>query len=257
LTATVNPHRIGWIDEAPRPVCDVPWLGTSIVLSTGDVAFCCYSEDPIIGNVNNEPLERIWNGPVMQEIRRALLEQRLPPRCQCSMCPIYRGDKLTYLTGRMEGYFRYDVTGTHDPHGYVRDWLHGSELRVIKKSPHAGEAVGLEIELRYRGEPITADLFVAVRTPDGGYRFLPDGAEYALPFVPAVELSQASAPLNFSAPLQADWLQTEGDYEVCAALFVKDSSPNLLSNCYWSATEPFANRRIDAEAIAARTEPVA
>src|SRR4051794_15422837 len=97
-----NANRPIWIDEClQRPICDVPWLGTAIVFSTGDVQFCCFSGHSV-GNINEEPFEKVWTGKSMREIRQALIEQRLPPQCQSSSCPIFRGDKLHYIVKRME-----------------------------------------------------------------------------------------------------------------------------------------------------------
>ena len=80
-----------WLENLPpRPLCDIPWLGRAVVLSSGDVNFCC-SSDAVVGNVNKEPLEEIWRGATMQGIRRSLAAQVLPPQCRCHR----RNDRAT------------------------------------------------------------------------------------------------------------------------------------------------------------------
>jgi hypothetical protein len=235
---SVNPNQVFWIQIQPeRPLCDVPWLGTSVVLSDGRVNFCCYSNAEV-GNVNEEPFEQIWNGPLMQRIRHTLSEQRLPPECQCASCPIYRGDELNYLFDRMEGPNRFKATGTHDPHARIRERLQGSALRINKDEVRIGDSLEVSLELRYQGEPIVVDLFVGVRYPDGEIRFPPEFEGYPVPFKSSVNFDGERLPLIFSVfdpcviPFHA-----AGEYQICAALFETDSNPNLLSNCYWSANK--------------------
>ncbi len=239
MTTTANPNRVLWIDAAPRrPLCDVPWLGTSVVLSDGGVNFCCFSS-AVVGNVNDKPFEQIWSGTAMQRIRRELTEQRLPHECQSTSCPIYRGDDLHYILGRMEGHNRFKVTGTHDPHLHVRQRLQGSELRVSSDHLQTREVIEVSVDLHCQGAPIVADLFVAIHPPDGVSRFFPNGEEYAVPCLADVKLCEDRTPLRLDALVPGDRLQITGNYQICAALFERGSNPNLLSNCYWSAVSTF------------------
>ena len=234
MTITANSNRVIWIEGAPpRPLCDVPWLGTSVVLSNGRVNFCCFSS-VVVGNVNEEPFEKVWNGTAMQEIRRSLTERRLPPQCQSTSCPIYRGDKLHYLLGRMEGYNRFEVSGSHDPHQHVRERLQGSGIRMKGTNLQAGDTAEVRIELCYRGALVLADLFIAIQPPNGANRFLPNCEEYAVPFLAEVGLNEHGSPLQLVSSVSGEHLKTAGKYQICAALFQRDSNPNLLSNCYWS-----------------------
>ena len=46
MTTSELPLSVLWIDpEAKVPLCDVPWHGKSVVLSTGVVHFCCFGRD--------------------------------------------------------------------------------------------------------------------------------------------------------------------------------------------------------------------
>lgn len=237
MLAADGERTVIWIAKQPRrPLCDVPWLGTSVVLSDGAVNFCCFS-NAVVGNVQSQPFEQIWNGPAMRSIRQSLSEQRLPPQCQTTSCPIYRGDQLHYLIDRMEGPYRFKATGTDDPHAGVRDRLQGSGLKVIGAGDGLRDASELRLELCYQGEPLTVDLFVGIRHPDGIIRFLPNHDEYAVPFNSAIDLTVEETPMQITVLKQpAQCLAAAGAYEICAALFESGSNPNILSNCFWSVT---------------------
>jgi hypothetical protein len=244
VTPLGKKNTVIWIESlAKQPLCDVPWLGTSVVLSDGRINFCCFS-NAVAGNVNEESFEDIWNGSVMQRVRYALSEQRLPPECQSASCPVYRGDDLHYIFDRMKGPYRFELTKTQDPHAGIRGRFQGSELRVTRRDVGAGERLEVDIVFYYRGKPMTADLFVCVRYPDRTLRFLPTLEKYAVPFM-TVEFVAAPGPLEvgvFERPL--DSFKSTGDYEICAALFEANSNPNLLTNCYWSANKTISTGEI-------------
>lgn len=241
MITPANPNRVSWIAAAhPRPRCDVPWLGTSVVLSDGSVNFCCFS-DAVVGNVNAASFEEVWDGEVMRRIRHELSEQRFPPECQSTSCPLYRGDQLHYLLDRMDGPNSFRATGTHDPHAQLREQLQESALRVGGAAGPGADPVRASLELRFRGRRLSADLFVAVRHPDGAIRFLPGSEAFAMPLRTGIELSEAESSLQLDlVPEGAGRFRAPGDYEICAALFERDSNPNLLSNCYWSASGTIA-----------------
>lgn len=237
MITVANPNRVIWIDAQPRrPLCDVPWLGTVVVLSDGNVNFCCFSSVSV-GNVNKESFEQIWNGLIMRRIRHALSKQQLPPECQSTACPFYRGDDLHYIFERMDGPNRFQVTKTHDPHFAIREGLQGSDLLLTNEETGSGCVLDVELEFHYKGGHMVADLFLAVRHPDGGIRFLPNGEEYAVPFSTHIEFREDKVPLRFEVLKQRLDSTIAGDYHICAALFERNSNPNLLSNCYWSANK--------------------
>lgn len=76
-------------EEYPWQACTRPWRLTYIQ-ANGDVSPCCFAPftgkegGPILGNVFEQPLEEIWQGPNYQEFRRAFLT-RQPPQC-CEGC---------------------------------------------------------------------------------------------------------------------------------------------------------------------------
>ena len=228
-----------WIGTSPRPLCDVPWLGTSVVLSDGSVDFCCFSS-AVVGNVNQEPFGKIWSGPVMQRIRQALSDQQFPPECKSNSCPIYRGDKESYIVDRMNGIDRSRMGGDMDPRAQARDALQQSTLLVNRIVIGDDALLQAEVNLHSSGPPLECDLYVAVPHPDGSIRFLPDLEEYAIPYSSPIRLRQAAESLRITVfQQQLGSFQLTGEYLICAALFENESNPNLLANCYWSSAKPF------------------
>lgn len=82
--------------EAPLPdpeaaYCNAPF-DDIVYLWNGDVVLCCYDHDGfnVIGNINEEPLERIWQGERIRRIRE-IFERRetagLPLCGKCFLAP--------------------------------------------------------------------------------------------------------------------------------------------------------------------------
>lgn len=240
MTSALAPPVPAWIERLPaRPLCDVPWLGRSVILSDGAVNFCCFS-DASVGNVHEQPLHEIWRGPKMQAIRQALVRQRLPPECESTSCPIYRGDAHTYLFDRMDGRFRRERTGTDDPHAGARARLQASGLEVTTPRVKRGTPIGARLTLACGLEWLHGDLFLSLTFPGRQLRFLPEMTEYPLPFARRVELASWLAPVEIDCfDGQNVTAFPKGVYEICAGLFVLGSNPAILSNCYWTARGSF------------------
>ena len=226
--------EVSWIHpSSPRPLCDVPWMGNSVVLADGSVNFCCFSS-AVVGNVNQHSFEEIWRGNTMQRIRRALISQKLPAECQSTSCPIFRRDDTHYIRDRMEGSNSFRSTGTHDPHKEKRESLKHSAITIPPQS--AGEPRAITIDFHNAGPAFYADLFVALTLPSGAVAFLPDYEPYAVPLQSGIEIRQHETP--FILPL-GEGKGHSGECTVCAGLFQPHTDPNLLSNCYWSASATF------------------
>jgi len=70
-----------------RKACYSPWL-TLEIRPNGDATFCPDFPDYIIGNILEEPFEKIWNGEKAHKFRRLLIEKGLFPLCS-RCCGLY------------------------------------------------------------------------------------------------------------------------------------------------------------------------
>jgi hypothetical protein len=221
--------RLPWLAKLPRrPLCPVPWEGNTVVGSDGQVLLCCFS-DAVVGNVRDEPFERIWNGKTMQRIRRTLVAGALPPECRSGSCPFFRGDSLHYLLDRRDGAFRNG--GAEQAQAVASARLVGSRLAMPSRV-RRGERLRAELELRYEGEAARADLFVCLQRGDGTPRFLPHDLEFPAPFAAGITIGSPGASWTVLDETAAAPLG--GTVTLSAALFVPDSDPNLPQHCYWS-----------------------
>jgi radical SAM protein with 4Fe4S-binding SPASM domain len=67
--------------EGARYTCKFLWNELFVSLS-GDVAPCCIQGRPVVGNINEQDLGSIWNGPLMREMRERLLDGDPIPCCK-------------------------------------------------------------------------------------------------------------------------------------------------------------------------------
>lgn len=67
--------------------CFWPW-GKLTVLWDGRVVPCCFDYDGacVLGNLNTQTLEEIWNGPKMQALRKMQIENKYPEGHLCKNC---------------------------------------------------------------------------------------------------------------------------------------------------------------------------
>ena len=219
LEATTVP----WIDpERRKPLYDVPWLGTSVVLSDGKVNFCCYTS-AVAGNVNELTFDEIWNGPVMRNIRSELAQNRFPVECKTDSCPIFRGDTLNYLRVRMDGEESLVLCG--------RKELAGTEL-TASRTPE--RRVSIAIETQNSAGVRAVDLFVAIKRPNGTLYFLPEGDELPIPCAVSASIPEDNQRLVIGEwPLEEEALADEGN-EVWAAFLFPESNPNVPANVLWA-----------------------
>lgn len=81
-----------------RYACKFLWNELFVALN-GDVTPCCIQGRPVVGNIHKDNLSEIWNGPIMQRMRRGLLEGD-PMEC-CRDC--------NYNTQLGKGEYREDT----------------------------------------------------------------------------------------------------------------------------------------------------
>ncbi len=83
----------GWLtDHEFKPEenthsCGVPWF-SSYVDAKGRVYPCCYllTAEHVMGNIHEQPFEKIWNGDTYRRFRAALMSDR-PHLNGCNTCP--------------------------------------------------------------------------------------------------------------------------------------------------------------------------
>ena len=71
--------------------CPVPFAGAAIV-NNGDVLLCTqdWGRREVLGNVREQTLAEIWNGPRMREIRTLIARRRYGEVPSCSDCSLWR-----------------------------------------------------------------------------------------------------------------------------------------------------------------------
>ncbi len=73
-----------------RTRCREPWRSGPVVLQDGRVTVCCVDHDGdlAVGDVREQSLKEIWNGPRMRAVRKAHASGELPPLCaKCTEYP--------------------------------------------------------------------------------------------------------------------------------------------------------------------------
>jgi hypothetical protein len=236
MNTTIPSPRVTWIERlGQHPLCDIPWYGKSVVLSDGNVHFCCFS-DATIGNVHQVPYEQLWNGSQMQRIRQTLVQQQFPIECRSPSCPIYSQGHYNSIDSRMEGVGQQEVDS---PYSQIRDQLARTTLKVDRETARAGQSIAISLEIDFPGPPQWAQLYVALTYPSGEILFLPDAKSAAVPLM-AIELAPSTTGLpDFQMSLPVTSGTPHGRYELCAALFASSSSPGVLANCYWAEVRSF------------------
>ncbi len=61
--------------------CENIWHQMHVTLQ-GDVKHCCFWTEGIVGNINHDRLEDLWNGPAWDAVRGAIHSGHKPPPCQ-------------------------------------------------------------------------------------------------------------------------------------------------------------------------------
>jgi radical SAM protein with 4Fe4S-binding SPASM domain len=109
VMAVANPFE----DLLPRRghgYCSAPW-DAAMILGNGDVMACCVPRTKM-GNLLEQNLEDIWNGPLYRAFRAAVNSPEPPP--MCADCPIFRrpNNRDSYLVHRVMKDWRspYDCT---------------------------------------------------------------------------------------------------------------------------------------------------
>ena len=75
-----------------RPACNLPWRKMTVTWD-GDVVPCCYDYNKkfVLGNIREQSLEEIWNGPMMQALRQEFNSNHVT-NALCKNCSALYGD---------------------------------------------------------------------------------------------------------------------------------------------------------------------
>jgi MoaA/NifB/PqqE/SkfB family radical SAM enzyme len=85
IVATI-PSPFSGTAQTGRNLCTVPWT-SAVLLGNGDVAACCVP-GTVMGNLNENTMEEIWNGPRYRELRTTVNSSKPSP--VCAACPMFR-----------------------------------------------------------------------------------------------------------------------------------------------------------------------
>ena len=72
-------------------VCKHPWSHFEVNNPNGNVTMCC-NNDTVLGNVNEETVENIWNGIEFQKVRKRMRDEGALAMCPHT-CPVLQGGK--------------------------------------------------------------------------------------------------------------------------------------------------------------------
>lgn len=78
------------IDNQMNKICILPWIHLNVAPS-GAVSPCCNSQNFIVGNLDSQSIEEIWNSVQMKSIRKQMLNGVEP--YSCKIC--YNREQLT------------------------------------------------------------------------------------------------------------------------------------------------------------------
>ena len=98
VALAMQPPVEHWRDEDMHAPCEVPWA-TAAITGNGDVMACCMP-GTVIGNLNRQSLDEIWNGPAFATFRSRVNSPNPPPACRnCGMSRV-RNNRRAYAPVR-------------------------------------------------------------------------------------------------------------------------------------------------------------
>jgi len=101
--------------------CSRPWTSMR-VNHDGIVRFCC-GEGNIIGNLDEEPFHKIWNGAPARTLRRLFLQDRLPDGCR----------RCAEMTGKTDLETADSTKAVTERPGYLATPLEGETISGVVK----------------------------------------------------------------------------------------------------------------------------
>jgi hypothetical protein len=142
------PTLPGLPEDLPAIVraCQRPWTGL-YVENEGSVRVCCYNS-PLVGNLDEESIEEIWNGVRLRDLRRAFLAGEPPQACRdCYIFAKYPPREEVFVRSPASSRSHLEFPGaTPVPagdltiHGWAVD-MHGvSAVELLLDGRHLGYA---------------------------------------------------------------------------------------------------------------------
>lgn len=102
--------------DLPQAPCRMLWTELTVFWD-GRVVPCAnvYEPDNLLGDLRTQTLDEVWNGPPIQALRRAHLEDRVAAIPVCRSCPRHPLDRQDFiavdqLTQRLRNYVGVDLT---------------------------------------------------------------------------------------------------------------------------------------------------
>jgi radical SAM protein with 4Fe4S-binding SPASM domain len=92
VALAMQPPVERWRDDDIHAPCEVPWA-TAAITANGDVMACCVP-GTVIGNLNEQSLAEIWNGPAFAAFRSRVNTPNPPAPCRnCGMARVHNNRK--------------------------------------------------------------------------------------------------------------------------------------------------------------------
>jgi len=80
-----------WLNKNGKKICYNPWTHFEVNNPDGSVTMCC-DVDTVLGNINEQSIEEIWNGKIYQKMRRMMFEEGGEKMCSPN-CLLLNGCK--------------------------------------------------------------------------------------------------------------------------------------------------------------------
>lgn len=80
-----------WLNKNGKKICYNPWAHFEVNNPDGSVTMCC-DVDTVLGNINEQSIEEVWNGKMYQKMRRMMFEEGAEKMCSPN-CLLLNGCK--------------------------------------------------------------------------------------------------------------------------------------------------------------------
>ncbi len=111
-------------------ICKHPWAHFEVNNPNGDVTMCC-NNNTVLGNVNDNTLEEIWNGPGFKKSRERMLNEGAHTMCPHT-CPVLQSGKKYE---NLDWYTDLSEDGEPRKNAVVNEDEFASGLTVLKSLP--------------------------------------------------------------------------------------------------------------------------